>query len=240
MKDITKYIKFPVRFDEKRLLQDLKLVMDDKWIPHFNTGGYIGNWTVISLYAKNGNEQNIFAPLNNTDAISETPLMKECHYFKEVLAYFKFPILSVRLLRLEAGAEIKPHTDYELGYENGQFRLHIPIVTHPEVEFILDDERLTMLSGECWYTNVNFVHSVVNRGTIDRVHLVIDGIRNEWTDELFFSAAPKESFEPDSQTKLPAETLKRVIEELRNNSKTSNHQLISELEKQLKNKNSAL
>jgi len=233
MKEITKHIKFPIQFDEKRLLQDLNRVMEDKWIPHFNNGGYVGNWNVISLYAKNGNEQNIFAPLNNSDTISETPLMKECHYFKEVLAYFKFPILSVRLLRLEVGAEIKPHTDHELGYEDGQFRLHIPIVTHPEVEFILDGERLTMLPGECWYTNVNYVHSVANRGTIDRVHLVIDGIRNDWSDELFFSVAPKESFESNPNNELSEDTMRKVLEELKRNPTMKNHPLISELEEKL-------
>jgi quercetin dioxygenase-like cupin family protein len=209
---LTTYLKFPIQFDEERLVVDLSRVMEDKWIPHFNTGGYVGNWNAISLYAKDGNEQNIFAHLQDNASISETPLMKECAYFKEVLDYFKFPILSVRLLRLEVGAEIKPHTDYELGYENGQFRLHIPIVTNSEIEFILDGERLIMLPGECWYTNVNFVHSVANKGMVDRVHLVIDGVRNEWTDE----------------------TIIRMLEELKNNPKMVDHQLISNLEAQLR------
>ena len=28
-------------------------------------------------------------------------------------------------------------------------------------------------------------HSIVNDGKSDRVHLIIDGIRNSWTDQLF-------------------------------------------------------
>jgi hypothetical protein len=230
---ITKYLKFPIQFDQHLLMKDLNLVMADKWIPHFNTGGYVGNWNAVSLYAKDGNEQNIFASMQNS-SISETILMKQCSYFKEVLAYFKFPILSVRLLRLEVGAEIKPHRDHELGYEDGQFRLHIPIVTNPDIEFILDGERLMMLPGECWYTNVNFIHSVANRGTIDRVHLVIDGIRNEWTDELFFSLAPKNSFETVQEEELSDETIIRMLEELRTNPQMVNHPIIKELESKLK------
>lgn len=233
-RQLTKYLKFPIQFDAERLVQDLSRVMEDKWIPHFNTGGYVGNWNAISLYAKDGNEQNIFAHLPNNVSISETPLMKECPYFKEVIDYFKFPILSVRLLRLEVGAEIKPHTDYELGYEDGQFRLHIPIVTNPDIEFILAGEHLTMLPGECWYTNVNFVHSVANRGTIDRVHLVIDGVRNEWTDELFFALAPESSFHAVREENLSTETIERMLEELKNNPQMKNHPLVSELESQLK------
>lgn len=232
---ITRHLKFPFQFDENRLVDDLARVSESKWVPHFNTGGYSGNWNAISLYSKDGNEQNIYMPLQENESISETPLMKECDYFREVLTYFEFPILAVRLLRLEVGAEIKPHTDHELGYEDGQFRLHIPIVTNPDIEFILDGERLTMLPGECWYTNVNFVHSVANRGTIDRVHLVIDGIRNEWTDRLFFSMAPEESFEAVKEESLSPELLKQVLEQLKSNPQIDNSSLIMQLEEQLKN-----
>ncbi len=232
-KTITKYLKFPMQFDEQRLVEDLSKAMESEWIPHFNTGGYTGSWNAISLYAVDGNERNIFAHQTENASISETPLMQECVYFREVLDGFKFPILSVRLLRLEVGAEIKPHTDHELGYEDGQFRLHIPIVTNPEIEFILDGERLTMLPGECWYTNVNLVHSVANRGTIDRVHLVIDGERNAWTDELFFSLAPKSSFEAAAEEELDDETIIRMLEELKSNPQMAGHPLIEQLEKRL-------
>lgn len=236
-KQITKYLKFPVQFDEQRLVSDLSRAMESQWIPHFNTGGYSGNWKAVSLYAAGGNEQNIFAHLQDHSSISETLLMKECSYFREVLDYFKFQILSVRLLRLEVGAEIKPHTDHELGYEDGQFRLHIPIVTNPDIEFILDGERLIMLPGECWYTNVNFVHSVANRGTEDRVHLVIDGVRNAWTDKLFFSLAPESSFEVEQEEELSQETIQRMLEELKNNPQMVGHPIIRELEGKLKTGN---
>jgi len=231
---LTKYLKFSFQFNEERLNEDLALITENKWVPHFNTGGYTGNWKVISLYSADGTEQNIYMPLANNQALSATPLMKNCHYFREVLDSFQFQILAVRLLRLEAGAEIKPHTDHELGYEDGQFRLHIPIVTNPDIEFILDGERLTMLPGECWYTNVNFVHSVANRGTIDRVHLVIDGVRNTWTDQLFFSLAPEKSFEITKDSALSTEMLKQVLEQLKSNPQINNLSLIAQLEDQLR------
>ncbi len=231
---VIKHIKFPVRFDERKLAHDLSLVMESKWIPHFNTGGYVGNWNAISLYAKNGDAQNIFVPMENDRSIVETALMKECTYFREVIRWFEFPILSVRLLKLEAGAEIKLHRDHELGYEDNQFRLHIPIITNPGVEFILDGEHLKMLPGECWYANVNFVHSVANRGTQDRVHLVIDGIRNEWSDKLFFAEAPEAHFEKNQKETRSAETILRTIEELKSNQDTAAHPLIAVLEEELK------
>ena len=231
--ELIRYLKFPLQFDEQRLVEDLSMALKSEWVPHFNTGGYQGNWNAVSLYAKGGNEQHIFAHPTDKSEISETSLMKECAYFREVVNYFRFPILSVRLMRLEAGAEIKPHTDYELGYEDGQFRLHIPIVTNPGIEFILDGERLIMLPGECWYTNVNFVHSVANRGTEDRVHLVIDGMRNAWSDELFFSMAPESNFQSVREEQLSDETILRMLEELKRNPQMAGHPLVSELESKL-------
>jgi hypothetical protein len=38
-----------------------------------------------------------------------------------------------------------------------------------------------MREGECWY----LLHCVHNRGTTDRVHLVIDCQLNPWLDEMF-------------------------------------------------------
>ena len=229
MKEITKYLKFDNLFDKEKLAYDLSLILEGKWIPHFNTTGYDGEWKVISLYAHKGDASNIFALPTSKTKIKETPILKKCLYFKEVIDFFKCPILTARILKLKAGSEIKPHRDHELGYEDGNFRLHIPIVTNADVQFILDGDELTMLPGECWYTNVNYVHSVKNSGEIDRVHLVIDGKRNEWSDQLFFSLAPKKSFQPIPKKNDSPETIKQTIEELRRSNEPIAKQLINEL-----------
>lgn len=227
---ITKYLKLPFSFDENKLVHDLSLIFQNKWIPHFNTSGYDGDWKVIPLYAKNGNEEHIFALSTDDSLVVETPILKNCKYFKVVIESFKFPILSARLLKLGVGAEIKPHRDHNLGYEDNCFRLHIPITTNENVSFVLDSDRLIMLPGECWYTNVNYIHSVSNNGESDRVHLVIDGERNTWSDALFFSLAPKESFFPIKEEKYDPETLKRIIEELKHSDLPAAKQLIIKLQ----------
>ena len=230
---ITKYLKLPFQFDEKKLVHDLSLIIENKWIPHFNTGGYEGEWKAISLYASDGNETNIFATTCNDSAIKETAVMEKCPYLREVVGLFKCPILSVRILKLSAGAVIKPHRDHELGYEDNNFRLHIPITTNEHVQFILDGIQLKMLPGECWCTNVNYVHSVANKGKSDRVHLVIDGKRNAWSDDLFFSLAPSESFRPIPPADDSPKTIKRIIEELEHSNQPAAKELIIELKKKL-------
>lgn len=230
---MTAYLKLPFQFDESKLVHDLTLIQNNKWIPHFNTECYLGVWKVISLCASEGDERNIFAFSDNTSTISDTPIIKDCHYFKEVIGHFKCKLLSVRLLRLEVGASIKPHSDYNLGYEDNNFRLHIPIITNEDVNFVLDGTRLVMLPGECWYTNVNYVHSVSNKGKSDRIHLVIDCERNDWTDDLFFSLAPKESFFPLSEEIHSEKTLKRILEELKQRDVPAAKNLIVKLQEDL-------
>jgi hypothetical protein len=233
MQKNTKYLKLPFQFDEEKLAYDLSLILDGKWVPHFNTTGYSGDWKAISLYANGGDDSNIIALSASNSVISETSIMKECLYFKEVIGSFKCPIIIARLLRLGVGAEIKPHRDHELGYENNNFRLHIPIITNKDVQFVLDGTQLRMLPGECWYTNVNYVHSVINAGKSDRVHLVIDFERNEWTDELFFSLAPEESFKSQPIENLSPDRIKMIIEELKRLKAPATNQLINELELKL-------
>lgn len=206
-------LKFPMDFDVARLQADLEKVLQQQWVAHYNTGAYSGNWTSIALLAAGGDSQTINALPTEQQPVTETEVMQECAYFREVLDSFEFPKTTARLLCLEVGAEIKPHRDHCLGYEDGVFRLHIPIVTNPGVEFILAGERVIMNEGTCWYINANEEHSVANRGTENRIHLVIDGERNEWTDKLFFSLASEEQFRPEEKPMSETDR-QRMIEEL--------------------------
>lgn len=211
---ITKHLQLPFQFDEQNLCSDLDKIMQSNWNPHFNTLGYSGEWKSIALYAPNGDSSNIYATQVEEVPIQETEVLQQCEYIKSVINHFQCPILSVRLLNLRPGAYIKPHKDHDLGYEDGCFRLHIPITTNKEVEFILADEQLPMKPGECWYTNVNYTHSVANKGTTDRIHIVIDGQRNAWSDELFFSLASRESLLTKEEKQEDDHYIARTIEEL--------------------------
>lgn len=233
-KDRTISLKLPFNFDVNKLNEDIRGIIGQSWIPHFNTEGYEGEWKAISLLTEGGDDSNIFVTASGGSNILETKFLKESSYLKTVLDTFKSPIISARLLRLGVGAEIKPHRDYALGYEDGYCRIHIPIETNNKVEFILDGNLITMLPGECWYTNVNYIHSVSNTGQTDRIHLVIDIKRNSWTDDLFFSLAPKHTFEPEPKIEESQETKKRMIEELKQMNNPNNQNLINELEKSLK------
>jgi quercetin dioxygenase-like cupin family protein len=229
MSELIRHIKFPIAFDVIRLKNDLQKIMKSNWVDHYNQNDYSGKWTSIALMSSDGKSENIYAFNLDGSEIKNTEILDSCIYFKEVLDGFQFEKIAVRLLNLAVGAEIKPHSDHSLGYEDGYFRLHIPIITNSEVEFILDNQRLIMNEGDCWYMNANFTHSVANRGTEDRIHLVVDGIRNDWSDELFFKEANKNQFEKP-KVELDESTKLLMIEQLKLMNNEAANSIIQQLE----------
>jgi len=63
------------------------------------------------------------------------------------------------------------------------------VVTNDAVDFRLNGERVVLEAGSCWYLRLSDPHSVANRGTEDRVHLVVDAEVNDWLGEVFAEAA---------------------------------------------------
>lgn len=214
MDELVRHIRFPLYFDIIKLQEDLNKVMTANWVDHYNQNDYDGKWTSIALMSVTGKSDNIYAFNFDSKEIVATEALDSCSYFKEILDTFHCEKSAVRLLNLSAGAQIKPHSDHCLGYEDGYFRLHIPIITNPDVVFILDDKRLIMNEGECWYINANFTHSVANNGNHDRIHLVIDGIRNAWSDQLFFENHTQNQFQKPIP-KLDERTKTLMIEQLK-------------------------
>jgi hypothetical protein len=182
-------LKLPLRFDPARLQADLARMMADEFVPHFNTAYYQGDWSAVPLRSVGGRVDHIYPDPAAKLSFADTPLLARCDYVPEVLASLPCPLQAVRFLRLKAGSIIKEHRDHELGFEDGEIRLHIPVITNPEVEFVLNQVRVVMNEGECWYLNVNRPHRVANRGAADRIHLVIDCVVNDWLGSLLLQTA---------------------------------------------------
>jgi hypothetical protein len=184
-------LKLPFTFDPKWLQAELAQIQPDEWVNHFNTSIYEGDWSGVALRSVGGAALTLYPDPTATGQFSDTAILGRCPYYQTVLATFHCPLTSVRLLRLKAGSSIREHRDYRLGYEDGEVRLHIPVLTNPAVAFFLQGERVWMRAGECWYLNVNLKHRVDNQSTADRIHLVIDCVVNEWLAAFFPLALPK-------------------------------------------------
>lgn len=223
-KATTKYLKLPLRYDERRLVKDLNVILNQEWSSMLYKHNYEGDWSSVALYAPDGDSKNIFSHSSSINKILPTTVLSECEYIPNVINSFKTKILTARLLRLSAGSIIKPHKDFRMGYKDDNCRIHIPITTNDKVTFNLDNEELRLLPGESWYIDANFTHSVSNLGNEDRIHLVIDLQRNDWTDDLFFSLAPKESF--GINQKIDKNLIKEMLHNLKEMNNPDNQELI--------------
>jgi hypothetical protein len=173
-------LRLALAFDPVRLSQDLAAAVARGWHRQADRQVYDGSWDAIALRAAADARhplQMIFAN-PHAESFVDTGVLSACPYFREVLASFPCALRSVRLMRLAPGSVIKEHADDFLDVEDGTVRLHVVVVTNAQVDFRLNGTRLVMPAGSTWYLRVCDPHSVANRGSTDRVHLVIDAMLN--------------------------------------------------------------
>lgn len=181
--DKVRWARLPLSFDPELLRQDLARIQAHRWTAHFNPADFSGDWSGIALRSPTGQVDDLLAP-HGSGSFTETAALDLAPHLREVLAALKCPLKSARLLRLRPGSAILEHTDDDLNFELGEMRLHVPIQTNPQVEFIVDGMRLDLREGECWFIDFSLPHRVSNRGLTDRIHLVIDAQVNDWSRAL--------------------------------------------------------
>jgi hypothetical protein len=175
-------VRLPFAFDAARLVADLQRVSRRDWTAHFVRQNYDGVWAVLPLRSKAGATHPVMMIYSDPTAteFEDGPLLGETPYIRELLTMFRCPLRTVRLMRLTPGSVIKEHDDLDLAAEFGMARIHVPITTNQQVEFMVNRVPVTMAPGEAWYLRLSDKHSVANRGTTDRVHLVIDAVVDDW------------------------------------------------------------
>lgn len=224
----------PFSFDADLLLEDLEKCEGYEFHRHYVPSNYNKDKYILPLRSIGGDMNHVFAAPEVTAQYQDTAALKACPYFQKVIDTFECPKESIRIMRMSPGGEMKIHTDLNCGYEDGVFRTHIPIKTNDQVRFMVDGSPVKMSPGETWYINANLPHGVTNGGETDRVHLVLDCLRNEWSDEVFKSMGY--DFEEEVRQKQPLysqDTIRKMIEGLSEQDNEASAQLIADLKKQL-------
>ena len=159
--------------------------MERDWLPHVNRSDYDGAWDVIPLRCQ---RQHVgahpilqgFALEDPAQEWDDLPALRDCPAIGQLLGRLACPLKSVRLMRLHAGASIRPHRDHGLHLGCGEARLHVPVWTDPDVHFFVAGQEVPMREGEFWYFNADEEHAVVNHSRRARTHLVVDCVANPW------------------------------------------------------------
>jgi hypothetical protein len=188
-------LQLPFTFDPGLLARDLKSLASVDWIAHFVQQNYDGDWSVIPLRGKAGARHPVMMIYSDptATAFEDTPFLASCPYFRHVLNTFACPLRAARLMRLTPGSRIKEHTDLELSLEEGTVRIHIPVITNPDVEFYLNGSRVVLEAGSAWYLRLSDPHRVANNGAGDRVHMVIDASVNDWVRSMLERARQQQA-----------------------------------------------
>lgn len=161
------FIKLPLSFDHQRLAKEIGQFGEDDWRAHIS--GFKGNSSLV-LVSTNGEENDDFSgPMKPSPRLQQTP------YIRQIMGRFNSVIGRSRLMRLAPGASVTKHTDAHYFWRD-HLRIHIPIITAPDVAFYCDAQEVHMAAGESWTFNNWLEHSVENRSDEARIHLVIDTV----------------------------------------------------------------
>jgi hypothetical protein len=82
-------------------------------------------------------------------------------------------IIRAMAAKLLAGGRIDPHHDQHPSFHCGH-RIHIPITTNSRVRFMIDGRPYQFKVGEVYELNNQKQHSVMNKGTEDRITFIFD------------------------------------------------------------------
>jgi hypothetical protein len=169
-------------FDAELLKRDLDVVAS-KFRARSQPGPYHdGSWKGVALVNASGRADDD-SPAPRPEA-KPTEALAHAPYLATVLDSVGFPVTVARLLTLPPGAEIGAHRD-DTGLSRGLLRLHMPVRTHELVDFRIGGQPCRWREGELWYGDFTQVHTVLNRSTVNRVHLVIDGEATPAALDLF-------------------------------------------------------
>lgn len=173
-------VRLPLTFDADAMAEEVATLAPEAWVPHYNTAVYEGSWAAVALRSPGGVEGRIYADPAPQEAFAPTPVLNQLPAVARSLEAFGCHLGSARLLALDAGAVIRPHEDLRLGWDDGEIRVHVPIITAEGVSFILDGVPVAMLPGEAWYLDFRKLHEVANRSAVRRIHLVVDCDVDDW------------------------------------------------------------
>ncbi len=91
-------------------------------------------------------------------------------------------VIRAMAAKLLAGKKITPHIDVHQSFHQGH-RIHVPITTNPRVRFMIDGQPHQLKVGEAYEINNQKVHSVMNKGSDDRITFIFDYLPRESNGE---------------------------------------------------------
>jgi len=121
-----------------------------------------GGWSAIGLISHEGDPHELrWLP----GKYVKTPVLTLAPYLESIIDSFQCEKQRVRLMALQPGKNIYWHYDPTESIDaDVNARLHIPIITNPNVQFQICHEDQIWRPGELWYGDFSFPHRLRNGG----------------------------------------------------------------------------
>ncbi len=166
MKLSSAFIQLPLLVNSELLKKEVSQFNESDWLDH--PQDFKGN-SAIPLISHMGAMNNDYE-----GTMLATPMLRRCPYLRNVLSQMDTVLGRTRLMRLAPNHEVPSHQDTHYSWWK-RIRVHIPIVTQPEVLFTSNGEvSVNMQAGEVWIFDNWHIHQVQNNSNIYRIHLVTD------------------------------------------------------------------
>jgi hypothetical protein len=174
-----RFLKLPKRYCAETMAAEVRALPASAWVAH--PAGFPGNDAVL-LVSQGGKRTNAFI-----GPMAPTEYLQACPYIMKVMADIGAVWGRSRLMGLAPGADVRPHIDTSYHWRT-HLRIHIPVITNPDVLFACDGEIVHMAPGECWLFDSFRMHGVRNSGSEKRIHLVLDTVGDEEMWDLMAKA----------------------------------------------------
>ena len=178
--------------DHDGILKILKTIPDEEWAKDTairNSKAKVGNTNLDTraLMLKYKSSATTGKGFMNYEKNDTETLMKLKPILENILSdikkfygYENLKLTNVIFTELRKGGIIPEHVD------SGQMlttnhRIHIPLISHPDVKFTLDHKDYYLEPGHGYEINNQIIHEVINESNIDRLHMIID--LKEWDED---------------------------------------------------------
>lgn len=159
------FYRLPVRFDVERMRAEVAAMPAAAWAKHPNE--IEGNSSVRLISVGGGENDDV------DGAMAPTPHLQQAPYLRQILASFGVVWSRSRLMRLDPHSKVPEHADINHHWFS-RVRMHIPVITRPEVQFHCGGQTVHMAAGEAWLFDNWRLHRVENPTDDLRIHFVAD------------------------------------------------------------------
>lgn len=148
------------RYDADRLADDLQSIPEAQWRVH--------EFSLPNRASGTYREAILWDDPGPVAALASCPALNS------FLRTFPARIRHARLADLTPGLRIVGHVDRVGRYQDDAVTLHVPVSTNTQAQIVVVGKRYRMSPGQLWFLDTYCLHSIANRGTTSRVHLILE------------------------------------------------------------------